>query len=122
MFLSFQTIIDLIINTIDNVMICDRDYVKIEYIKIEADNHNEYNLTLWLLDTEYENTSYHFEISLYRNKNEMKIENVYLLAQIKEKTKITPYYYEGLNQLHDALVNVLNGVCFYYDEVKEYEK
>ena len=122
MILDFQSIIDLFFNALSNIMICDKAFIKIEYIKIEADSNNYYNLTLWLQDTEYENTSYHFNISLIKNKNMLKIENIYMLAKLKENTNITPYYYEGLNQLSEALIGVLDGISFYYDEVKQYEK
>lgn len=113
---------DLIYNALSNIMMCDKDYIQIHEIQLKEDCDGYFHLFLQLLDTEYEYTNYHINISLFKNCNAMKIDNIYILAILNKNTKITPYYYEGLNLLKDCLLNMLENISFYYDEVKQYEK
>lgn len=122
MILSFNLVMDLILNILSNIMTIDKNLIKIQLLEIQEDLDNYFYLKLWLCDTEYDGLTYHISITLLKSEKMFSIENVYFLVESENQQKITPYIFEGLTELRYTFINCLENIKFYVSEVSNYVK
>ena len=122
MIFSIHNIIDLIINALYNTLCYEA--IEIKEIKLVHDIDNIYYLYVSIKDTDVFGSEYvRFSISLRENNETMKINSVYLSLKYEDRElqTITPYYYEGLNELRVTLSNILCNLEILHEELKQYE-
>ncbi len=121
MIFGIHEIIDLILNALYNTL--SYENVEIVDITLENDIDNYYYLRIKLKDMDsVENENIHISLSLSRDESTLKIKSVYLLMRSNSNNVITPYYYEGLKELRDALSNILCNLEIMYRDLVGYEK
>ena len=112
-------LLDIILNALENTLCIEN--TKIQEMQIIQDIDNFYMLRLVIKDNDYNGDLVKFHISLAKRGDTYVIHNIWVALENNNIKTITPYYYDGLNNLSVALNNTLNDMGLLVEEFKEYE-